>query len=121
MWLCGDPTGAGTRKDEGPDGWQGLEQERKEELVLVPCARSVQPCSRIVPALSGPGNAGFTLLIPLGKAGAGRTSVHGSSSAGLGLGAWATCTRGGPGGFCVTAGCSCCRAAPLLRRKHLLP
>lgn len=84
---------------EQAHGWQGLEQERKEELVLVPCARSVRPCSRTVPALSGPGNAGFTLLIPLGMAGAGRTSVHGSLSAGLRLGAWAMCTRGGPGVF----------------------
>lgn len=50
-------------------GGEGLEQERKEEPVLMPCARSVQPSSRRVSALSGPGNAGFTLLIPLGVAG----------------------------------------------------
>lgn len=53
--------------------------------MLIPCARRVQPSSRRVPALSGPGNAGFTLLIPLGMAGTEDTSVHSSSSAGLGL------------------------------------
>jgi len=51
-------------------------------------SRSIQPCSRTLPALSGPVNAEFTLLIPLGMSGTGGTSVNGSLSPGSGLGSW---------------------------------
>lgn len=65
--------------------------------MLMPSASSIQPCSRTVPTLSGPGNAAFILLIPLRTAGAGRTNVHGSLSAGSGLEAWDMCARVGTG------------------------
>lgn len=86
--------------------------------MLMPSASSIQPCSRTVPTLSGPGNAGFTLLIPLRTAGAGKMSVHGSLSAGSGLGAWGVCARVGLGWFCTTAGGSWC---PTALEQHLLP